>query len=668
MWELHRDWLDEPARQELRALLQHGAQGCLRHLVPASYTNIAILNAGNLIVAGQQLGEQELVEEGKQRLDAVVVWTWRFGTHEYVSSTYHGVSIAGLSLIAQLAQSDRARSSATQLLGLFWTDVAANWHVGCGRMTGPHSRSYDYLRGTSDFDALYFRFGYLDAPPRSSRHFVFCAMVDAAHGPVLGLTAPRTFPRLVRQCFGPLPQQSRTNLQLPQVSLGTAGAGFGPTDLPVTVDFAGRSLRTRGYFIPDGRDDPYGKKTISVGVANHPREFHLTPFWAAAQSHRDALAIVHYRQPLPRSQTHSALKSQFVLPRDADEVWIGNARVPLDRLGTTGGIEVAVGEAVVVRYGEAAFALRWLAACQTKGDAAPIRLVDDGNHYGAVRVYVDHFANHVHPPRGPSRAKAAIWVRVTGQAGSEEAFAAWRSEFLGEDQFGSKLTSRTALAFARSDDGAVLSVDVAGPFDERAQVQLTPAPYRRVLEIDGMEVGQPLLAQTPAVNRYQRRLAALPSIALHASSGAFFEAEDAYMQPGMEVVEAGAEVKAAGGRYLWQSPETPLGGTTASATWKLRLTRSGKVYLWARTMATEAKSDSFHIRISDISGRVVRQGVWHVLRSDRWRWQPIRIGGTNAPAAVELDRGEHLLELLPREPGSKIDRCWVTYDPRVVPR
>ena len=67
----HRDWLADKAREELADFLRLGMEGCRRHRVPTDYTNIAILNAGNLIVLGERLHRMEAAEEGYRRLDAL---------------------------------------------------------------------------------------------------------------------------------------------------------------------------------------------------------------------------------------------------------------------------------------------------------------------------------------------------------------------------------------------------------------------------------------------------------------------------------------------------------------------------------------------------------------------------------------------------------------------
>ena len=63
---------------------------CLRHRVPTEYTNIAILNASNMIVLGERLGRKDAAEEGYRRLDGICALMGTFGVHEFCSPTCYG--------------------------------------------------------------------------------------------------------------------------------------------------------------------------------------------------------------------------------------------------------------------------------------------------------------------------------------------------------------------------------------------------------------------------------------------------------------------------------------------------------------------------------------------------------------------------------------------------
>lgn len=57
------------------------------------------------------------------------------------------------------------------------------------------------------------------------------------------------------------------------VSLGVSGANYWNMDIPLAVDFASATRMARGYFIADGRRDPYGMKKIPEGNGPHQKPF-----------------------------------------------------------------------------------------------------------------------------------------------------------------------------------------------------------------------------------------------------------------------------------------------------------------------------------------------------------------------------------------------------------
>jgi hypothetical protein len=241
-------------------------------------------------------------------------------------------------------------------------------------------------------------------------------------------------------------------------------------DLPLTVDFAGaREASVRGYFIPDGRDDPYGKSRIPVGA--HPKAQHLTCFFSGTQRRTDAAAIVVYRdRDIPAGCT--SLQTHFVLPRDADAFYVGEQRVEC-----SGEIPVARDQALVVRKGATAVGIRvpWTR------DNAPASLVYDGNEFGAVRLTVRHA---VRPGAG-----AALWVRIGSGLDDDAAFDAWRRAFA--DANAEMVADAKALDFRVAAEDGPIRVIANAPFKSGAT--LDPAPTRVILEVNGVDLGRQIL-------------------------------------------------------------------------------------------------------------------------------------------------------------------------------
>ena len=74
-------------------LCELAIQGCLNHRVRSSYTNIAIMNAVNLVLLGEAYGRADAFEAGVKRLDEFILNTAICGVCEYSSPAYTAVDI-----------------------------------------------------------------------------------------------------------------------------------------------------------------------------------------------------------------------------------------------------------------------------------------------------------------------------------------------------------------------------------------------------------------------------------------------------------------------------------------------------------------------------------------------------------------------------------------------
>ncbi|NUP99169.1 MAG: hypothetical protein HUU35_04845, partial [Armatimonadetes bacterium] len=473
----HREQMPPAARALFDELIRHGVEGSLRHRVTPSYTNIALMNAGNLILLGEGLGRPEVTAEGRARLDRVVLDIWEHGIHEYGSPTYYGVDLHDLVVLERLTRDDATRQVARALLELFWSDIAANWHLGAGKYTGARSRDYDYLRGLGILDLNLWVEGWL---------------ADSSLKPSLGTLIPllakwipsvrveqlrHRYPRLVRQRWGAGPTDVRSHYLLPEVALGTAGRTYGNMDIPLAVDFAGPRQSVRAYFIADARHDPYGKLKVPAG-GGHDKTIHLTPMWTAAQAGGDALGLVVYR-PKDIPEGASSLESHLVLPRAVDALYVGEQQQPI---GAPFECEVPAGSVVTLRRGTAAASFRLLWARDSSGQAARTMLVDDGNPHGALRLTTTH---GIGPQPYPA---AAYWVRV-GSSLDEAALTTWRREF--EAARPSVAITPTGVTLSAAAPAGELRIEALVPYEQAPR--LLPAPSPAVLEVDGQEIGRPLL-------------------------------------------------------------------------------------------------------------------------------------------------------------------------------
>lgn len=658
LWRLHREFLPPRARARLDAIIGRAVDGCLRHRVPSSYTNIAILNAANLITLGELRGRTDAAEEGYRRLDGLAADIWQFGLHEYSSPTYHAVDVRGLAVLERFAERDTGQHLARALLELVWTDIALNFLPAAQRMAGPHSRTYDYPRGLGGLQQDLRWAGWSDVPVGKGVEVLHVAQGTWSPPEQLFNLAQTRFPRLVRQAWGPRMADSRTHWLLADVSLGCSGALYGPHDCPLTFDLPGRPGAVRGYFLPDGREDPYGRKKFATGNAGHQKALHLEPFWAGAQREADALGLVVYRDEDLAEQQTINLQSHFVVPRDLDSIWLRGQRVDLP-LGTEAAparVAVAVGDPLVVRKGSAAIGLRIVWAQAQDGTPAAAALVDDGNSVGALRLTVEHRRDQT-----LVRAGAAFWVRVGGGLERDDSFTPWRTAF--EQSAPTTVeVSPDRIRLALPGLTGAVAIDADAPFSSMSPVRLDPAPSRAVLELDGRDIGRDVLDRVEPCASFAAAQVPQRGIDLPAPGAVHIEAEAGFVLPRMAVADDGR-----GTRFVWQPDVQPSVAASGSVSWRLRVPAAGRYWLWGRVLAPDGTHDSFSLVVRDADGAEILAGPWHLPRSAEWAWAAATIGALRGPTPLDLPAGEVQLTVLPREVGTQLDALWITTDPTARP-
>lgn len=666
-WIHHRQWMPERARKQLRELMVFGMEGCMRHRVRTSYTNIALLNAANLIGLGEAFDRPDVADEGYRRLRLVCLWTWRYGTHEYCSPTYYGVDLQGIMFLLGHAKREQGRQQAEALANLFWTDIALNWFAPAQRLAGAQSRSYDYLHGLGSLDAQLQVAGWIDDPIVPTPAMIHPLRASFAPSTLADNDLAFTSPRLVRQSWGPSVFESRTHMLYEDITLSTSAANYGSQDMPLTVDLPGDRRDVRCYFIPDGREDPYGKVKYATGSANHRKALHLKPFWMAAQRTCDAVGLVIYRDRDLQEDVVTNLQSHFVLRRQNDGVWL--AGKPIELAGATkdspASTQIAIGTPLIVRYGTAAIGIRVLWAQAQDATPAAMALVDDANRFGAMRLTIDHQRDEV-----TASAGAAFWVRVGHGLKTESQFQAWRSAFEEIEPATVEATdNRIRLGVAGLNGPVVVSADA--PFDSQSHVELVPLPTGRVLELASEEdqgtardVGREILSHLEPVRKYREQLARVRPIAIPASGEITWEAEEGVVFPGMSCDE---DDQASGGICVGSRNDALSDARTGSLTFQLDVAVPGTYYLWARVLAPDPKTDSFYVLLEDSPNQPPRSASWHAQHGPGWRWQPIAFDRAKEPAKFNLTAGRTPLQFRIREAGTKIDQLFLSRNPDSIP-
>ena len=415
---LARDHLDKlsPAQKEkFLAILDRAIAGCLAHRVRDSYTNIAIMNAANLILLGEARNRRDVFEEGVKRLDAFTLDVALFGVCEYASPTYTAVDIVNLHRLHAYVRDPSVRDRAERLLKLFYTDICASSFAPAGRLAGTHSRDYDYLYGMGGVAALLRAIG-VAAPIPGPPERPMPELVLSDWRPPASITSLASLaPRFIVSFWGEDDDSYRTLWVGRHIALGVSGANYWNMDIPLAVDFASPKRKARGYFIADARRDPYGLKKIPEGNGPHQKTLHLRPFWCGVQRGRDALGLVVYR-PGDVPPDSPTLESHFVFPCDVDEICIGDTPLKPTR-GHPFAHPLKPGDCVFVRHGSGACAVRVAWSRGITGDGAPAAVVwDDVPDVNALRLTVAHHDFWGRPMDTANPPAAALWVRVTDDA------------------------------------------------------------------------------------------------------------------------------------------------------------------------------------------------------------------------------------------------------------
>ena len=660
----HLDKMPPSVRKKFLELCDRAITGCLAHRVRDSYTNIAIMNAVNLILLGEARDRRDVFDEGVKRLDAFTLNTVLCGVCEYSSPTYTGVDIVNLHRLHAYVRDAAVRDRAERLLKLFWTDVCASAFAPAGRLGGAHSRDYDYLYGRGSVAALLRAVGVaapLPGPPERLPPELDISdwRPDAA---ITALAAKA--PRSLVSFWGEEDDKYRTAWIGRNVSLGIVGANYWNMDIPLAVDFASARQQVRGYFIADARRDPYGMKKIPEGNGPHQKTLHLHPFWCGVQRGHDALGLAVYR-PGDVPPDTPTLESHLVFPSDADEIYVDAERIVPVR-GKPFARPVPDGARLFVRVGAGAFAACVAWSRNLTGQPAPVALVwDDHAGIDACRFTVAHHDFWGRPMDVAKPPAAAFWVRVCDDVSTPAAFAAFRAAFAAARS--TVQADAAQIAVQVSGEAGPLALSADTPFIAPARV--VPEPQRAVFAIDGRDVGTEILGDVPGLAEYraerERMLKAIAANRVPVSSrrAAKWDAENGAVKPDMVV---GDDPTASGGKFAW----TPgrIGGRgsgTGSVSWQLDVQDAGTYRLWGRVFAPTPDDDSFFVSayVGEFASKkrsrgptVFEKTEWHVGGSAaQWKW-------IQFPTDLALPAGSVVLTLHAREDGTKVDRLFLTAD------
>lgn len=483
-WMFYKENLSDTGRQQLEELITFGVEGVKRRGVKPAYTNIFLMHVWNEIAIGENTNRPDVAKQGYDDLSAFLQYTWRSGIHEFVSTTYYGVDLDILGLLARYAKNAKAKRNAETLLRYFWTDIAANWYEPCQRLGGAHSRDYDYLTGHGMLDLHLRAAGWL--PAAGATPDIFRELCKWTPPPEIRAQFESHVPRTVCQRWGEKPWEAAVHYRGRNVAVGSSGASYCPEDKVLTINFSGGPKQVVGNFVMDGRGDPYGVNKSPTG-GGHLKSHHLTPFVASVQRGPEVLLLAfdnatkkkegNFEWDLPCLLAHLALPSDVA-------VWIGDQPAAAPEPDKEKPLDA--GAPIFLRSGEVAVGIRYVLTAGSDGKPAPLKWVNDGTKYNAMRLTA------VLSEQTPkARGTVALWVRAA-EGLDDAAFTAFRKSFT------------TAKATVKLDgDHVDLSVaGIVGPLHLAANMAKNERLTREggetaandcLLNVNGMEIGREIL-------------------------------------------------------------------------------------------------------------------------------------------------------------------------------
>lgn len=144
----HEAQLPEPLREDVRQAVYRACECIRRRPLHMGYTNIAAMSSYVALVAGERLGDPNLLRYGRWLFDKWYDYTVSLGSFtEFNSPTYTRVALGVVSrMMADILDEER-RANARALNYMLWKHLARRFHEPTRQWAGPFSRAYRDLVG-----------------------------------------------------------------------------------------------------------------------------------------------------------------------------------------------------------------------------------------------------------------------------------------------------------------------------------------------------------------------------------------------------------------------------------------------------------------------------------------------------------------------------------------
>ena len=142
----HREKLSDDLAARMTDSVRHACRSIIRRNVGPGYTNISVKGAYVTLYAGEQFGDAEFFDYGRERLKKLYEFNFSHGSFaEFNSPTYTFECLRNLADIEHDVKDEECRRLAHELSGLAWETVAFHYHPATAQLAGPHYRAYSLL-------------------------------------------------------------------------------------------------------------------------------------------------------------------------------------------------------------------------------------------------------------------------------------------------------------------------------------------------------------------------------------------------------------------------------------------------------------------------------------------------------------------------------------------
>lgn len=387
------EWLSPEVRTELVESVRLGIAEVVRLNVAVWYTNITLLDILNTVLASQVLGDEGLLERGRQRIDEWITYTNRSGAvPEYNSPTYAAVDLAALAELAHRAFDLTVRVKAQVMEERLWLHTVLHYHHPTAQLAGPHSRAYhnDVTGGICMIKRALFR---VLGDERLLRRSTY-APQRQDEGSVVAGRCPYHLPRYLERAMREKPDRfsvaetavAETGIDLmtfmtPSYALGTASVGHHPQNNRLILYYCVPKPRLVGvlfsrYIVNEKVFGSYYHPT-DRSMANNLNDEGM--FWGVQHQNK---SIALYALEPQYEPVHSLKTEVYMLDAAAlDEVWVNDTPVTLHSTP----LRVYPHDAILIADGDVYIAVLPLEPTNL-GDDAPI-LLSERNGELVLSIY-----------------------------------------------------------------------------------------------------------------------------------------------------------------------------------------------------------------------------------------------------------------------------------------